>query len=325
LKKSTIVERILANSPRQVKERGAAFAPANIALCKYWGKRDEELNLPVTSSLSMSLGPLGAHTELTLCDAAGDEMWLNGEPVDEGSAFYRRAAAYLDLFRGDLHFCLRTESTIPVAAGLASSASGYAALALALNDLFGWKLQRRDLSILARLGSGSASRSVYEGFVEWHAGVQEDGMDSYADRLDVEWPELRIGLLELSLAEKPISSREAMQRTVATSPLYREWPEKVAADLAAIRDGLAAHDMEAVGQAAESNAVFMHATMRTSVPPVDYRLPVTLETIAAVERARADGLRVYFTMDAGPNVKLLFLDGDREAIQSRFPALRIVE
>ena len=108
---------------------------------------------------------------------------------------------------------LAAENTIPTAAGFASSASGFAAVALALDHFFGWRLNRRALSILARLGSGSAARSVYDGFVEWQAGRQDDGMDSYAERLEAEWPDLRVGLLVICADEKAASSRAAPRRS----------------------------------------------------------------------------------------------------------------
>src|SRR5690606_6915553 len=153
-------------------------------------------------------------------------------------------------------------------AGLASSACGFASLVSALNDLLDWKLAKRDLSILARLGSGSAARSLWMGFVEWHAGVQADGMDSYADALPFEWPELCIGILALSDKEKPISSREAMQRTVSTSVLYNSWPKKVLQDMIIIKQALQVKNFSLLGGTAESNALTMHATMLSSWPPI---------------------------------------------------------
>ena len=181
-----VVQRILAG--RGFQEKGAAqtYAPANIALVKYWGKRDEALNLPVTGSLSISLGPLGSHVELARGAGAADAVWLNGKSLPVDSSFAQRASAYLDLFRPapDFVFELKARNTVPTAAGFASSASGFAALAKAVDGLFGWGLGTRELSILARLGSGSAARSLEEGFVEWRAGTAADGMDSFAERLE---------------------------------------------------------------------------------------------------------------------------------------------
>ena len=204
-----VVRRMLAGRGFQAQGPVAVYAPANIALVKYWGKRDEALNLPVTGSLSISLGPLGSHVELARAAGAADAVWLNGKELPADSSFARRASAYLDLFRpaADFFFALQARNTVPTAAGFASSASGFAALAKAADALFGWGLAPRELSILARLGSGSAARSLADGFVEWHAGTTADGMDSYAERLDAEWPELRVGAVVLCAAEKPVGSR----------------------------------------------------------------------------------------------------------------------
>ncbi len=324
MKKSDVVKALLSECACEPGARGRAFAPANIALCKYWGKRDEELNLPITSSLSMSLGAWGATTEIAPRDGA-DRVWLNGGEQRPDSSFAARVSAYLDLFRTDHGFDVRTESRVPIAAGLASSASGFAALVLALNELYGWGLERRALSILARLGSGSACRSVHDGFVEWHAGSRADGMDSFAEPLARTWPELRLGILEVSAAEKAIGSRAGMKSTVATGALYASWPEKVADDLLEVHAALETHDFERLGRAAESNALSMHATMLSAWPPVLYWLPDSVKAMHAVWAARERGAPVYFTMDAGPNLKLLFLESDRSIMEKEFPNMRIVE
>jgi diphosphomevalonate decarboxylase len=308
------------------RDKGLAFAPTNIALCKYWGKRDNELNLPVTSSLSVALPDKGAMTTVTAHDKSTDEIILNGEEVAADSKFAERTRQFLDLFRpvngGFLHIDIKMN--IPVAAGLASSACGFAALTAALNDLFDWKLSARAMSILARLGSGSAARSFWNGFVEWHAGVQSDGMDSFAEPLSYEWEQLNIGLLIMTKSEKPISSREAMQRTVDTSVLYGSWPKKVARDLVTLRQALQVKNFSLLGGAAESNALSMHATMQSSWPPVCYSLPETMAAMHKIWKLRHDGLEVYFTQDAGPNLKLLFLEKDREQVQAQFSQMEVV-
>ena len=312
----------MAGRPRDPSAGARAYAPVNIALCKYWGKRDEVLNLPVTSSLSVSLGSLGAVTELRPCDGP-DRVVLNGAAVDPDDPFARRVSAYLDLFRTSHGFEVRTESRVPVAAGLASSACGFAALVLALDRLYGWGLDHRSLSVLARLGSGSACRSVGHGFMEWQAGSRADGMDSYAERLTVDWPGLRVGLCLVSEGPKAVGSREAMRRTRETAALYDAWPQVVARDLPVIRSALQTRDFEQLGEAVEGNALAMHATMLAARPAIVYWLPGTVATLHAVRNLRAGGLPVYATMDAGPNVKLLFLEQDGAALQERFPSLRI--
>lgn len=144
MRKKEYLAKILNGVQANPSEFGKAFAPANIALSKYWGKRSFELNLPLTSSLSISLGELGTRTTLSARSTGKDQIFLNGERVADGQPFARRLSAFLDLFRtpDQSAFEVRTTNNIPTAAGLASSASGFAALVLALNDLFNWKLSR---------------------------------------------------------------------------------------------------------------------------------------------------------------------------------------
>jgi diphosphomevalonate decarboxylase len=322
-----VVARVLAGRGAQARESATVYAPANIALVKYWGKRDEALNLPVTGSLSISLGPLGSHVTLGRgAGATDDAMWLNGEALPAESSFARRASAYLDLFRpsADFRFELRARNTVPTAAGFASSASGFAALAKAVDALFGWGLTERELSVLARLGSGSAARSLADGFVEWHAGVAADGMDSFAERLAVTWPELRVGALVVSAAEKAVGSRAGMRQTVETCEFYREWPARVARDLADLKGALAKKDFAALGAVAEGNALAMHALMAATRPPLVYALPETVAAMRSIWAARGAGLALWFTMDAGPNVKLLFEAKDEADVRALFPGVQVV-
>jgi diphosphomevalonate decarboxylase len=328
VKKSDVISLIFNDrlSRMTAREKGLAFAPTNIALCKYWGKRDMDINIPMTSSLSIALPDKGALTAVSLHSEARDKVILNDKELESESAFVKRVSEFLDLFRPEKkwYLVLDIKMNIPVAAGLASSACGFASLTLALNDLFDWNLAKKDLSILARLGSGSASRSLWNGFVEWHAGVQSDGMDSYAVPLDFEWPELRVGILSISNQEKLLSSRRAMQQTVDSSSLYASWPKKVARDLVMLRQALQHKNVSLLGGAAESNALSMHATMLSSWPPVCYFLPETIAAMQQIWDARRQGLEVYFTEDAGPNLKLLFQDKDEEKVKALFPQVEVV-
>ncbi len=329
MKKEEIVARILGpsreNKPQQ--EASRAFAPTNIALCKYWGKRDAELNLPVTPSLSISLGQKGAACTLSAMDSAEDSYFLNGKKMALASSFGQRLKAYLDLFRGvpPCRFQVEMQMNIPMAAGLASSACGFASLALALNALFAWEKTPRELSILARLGSGSACRSITPGFVEWRAGNLADGMDSYGQLLETRWPELCVGLLLLNEGEKPLASRAAMERTMETSLLYSAWPAKVEQDLPRLKQAIDHQDFQLLGETAESNALTMHALMLSAWPPISYALPQTLLSMQAVWRLRQAGVAVYFTQDAGPNLKLLFLAQDQKKLKEHFPALEVLQ
>ena len=329
MKKFDVVREIVGNALYQMPRNASAkaFAPTNIALCKYWGKRNQELNLPVTSSLSISLGKKGTTTEIIVTNNPHDLVFLNNYPVDLTTSFGKRLISFLDLFRanGVPHFIINTESNIPIAAGLASSASGFASIVNALNHLFGWNLQEFELSILARLGSGSACRSIWQGFVEWRVGVLDDGMDSYGQKIPETWPQLCIGLLVLSEHEKALSSREAMQRTVMTSPLYAEWPRKVTHDMHVLKEALSVRDFELLGKTAESNAMSMHATMLAAWPPITYLLPDSLVAMRKVWELRQQGLQLYFTQDAGPNLKLLFLEQDAETVAIHFPSIEVLQ
>ena len=326
MKKIDVVRRILAGKINTVQiETGSAFAPTNIALCKYWGKRNGEINLPMTASLSISLGDKGAATLVREIDGTIDQIILNGQTVDLNSAFGVRLSAFLDLFRPSpaTRYWVETQMNIPVAAGLASSACGFAALVLALDQLYGWKLDLQSLSVLARLGSGSAARSLWHGFVEWQEGAEEHGMDSHGVPMPLVWPELRIGLHLLNTQQKPLSSREAMQRTVQTSQLYSAWPAQVRKDMQTLKHSLTSKDFDRMGQVAESNALAMHATMMSAWPPVIYSQPETIAAMRQVWRLRADGTPVYFTQDAGPNLKLLFLENAQTSIEMIFPQLQV--
>lgn len=316
------VHRIVPHlTPKQ--DTGSGTAPSNIALCKYWGKRNEALKLPLTGSLSVSLGNLGTTTRIRLSDT--DRFLLNGQEQDPGHKATHRLFAFLELFRENgQHVQVESENSIPMAAGLASSASGFAALVRALDNLYGWSLDIRDLSVLARLGSGSACRSLEHGFVEWHKGEAADGSDSFATRMDVTWPEFRVGILTLSEAEKPIGSSDGMRRTLNTSALYHSWPEEVARALPKIRTALHQRDFPSLGQAAEQNALSMHATMIAAWPPILYWQPESVQALHQVQALRRDGVEVYATMDAGPNVKLLFLEEDQTTIQETFPGVKTV-
>jgi diphosphomevalonate decarboxylase len=323
---SQFVKNILTDARTDVKGHGSAFAPSNIALCKYWGKRNAALNLPVNSSLSISLGHLGTRTEIKPSDE--DAVFLNDEAVALDDPFAIRILDFLQLFRpilGDIRFEVHTENNIPTSAGLASSASGFAALVMALDDLAGWGLDRKRFSMLARIGSGSAARSVYDGFVQWHAGTNPDGSDSFAEPLSETWPEFRIGVLEISGTPKSVGSRDGMNRTVETSELYKSWPKQAATDLETIRGAITSHDFPRLGKTAERNALAMHATMLAAWPPLLYLQPKTIEQIHRIHQVRAEGLDVYLTIDAGPNIKLLFLGQNEVAVSSAFPGLQIIK
>lgn len=309
------------------KQPGLGQANVNIALAKYWGKRDIELNLPMNSSLSISLPGLGTKTKVQWIENSSDAITLNDQPCSADQPFANRLSCFLDLFRpnniGGFH--IQTHNSVPTAAGLASSASGYAAMVLALNDCFQWQLNQKQLSLLARLGSGSASRSIYDGFVMWHRGAKADGMDSFAEKIDQAWSKLRIGLIEIDLSEKPIGSTQGMQQTVNQCDLYRAWPQKAEQDFNTIQQAIASHDFTLLGTTAENNALSMHATMLATWPPICYFQPESIQAMHQIWQLRKQGIEVYFTMDAGPNLKLLFLETDQKTLVKCFENLKVIQ
>lgn len=326
--KQEVINKILPKAAfAKPQASGAAFAPTNIALCKYWGKRNSELNLPCNSSLSLSLGDKGSFTTISFTEVDRDQVFLNGNLQAANTVIATRITEFLNQCwpQRQQFFQIDTTNNIPIAAGVASSASGFAALVKALNQFFNWQLTESSLSILARLGSGSACRSLWPGFVEWSAGTTADGMDSHGYPLTVMWPELRLGLLILASEEKKISSRVAMQQTLETSVFYDHWLIKAASDLGKIKQAIKAQHFTDFGQIAESNALAMHATTLTAWPPICFSLPSTVACMQKIWQLRQQGLAVYFTQDAGPNLQLLFLKKDELEIQNLFPDLQIIK
>lgn len=296
-------------------------AHPNIALVKYWGKRDERLNLPCAGSISLTLAPMSTRTKVTFDpELPVDEVYLNGARADEATE--RGVCKVLTLLRERAGATARARvesvNDFPTAAGLASSASGYAALVMAVSEALALRLSRQELSIFARRGSGSACRSLHGGFVEWRRGEREDGSDSCAIPLAPasHWP-LTVVVAVVSAAQKPISSREAMRRTVATSPFFPAWLGRVEEDLPRMRQAIQARDLEQVGLIAERNCLSMFATMLGADPPVLYWQPATLAVMARVHALRAGGLAAYYTMDAGPNVKVLCSSMDASVVLSQ--------
>lgn len=299
-----------------------ATANANIALIKYWGKRDERLILPYTSSLSLTLSDLYTQTAVNFSDDfSEDSVTLDGENLLPTATTFRRVIAMLDLVREKAGISTKarvvSRNHVPTAAGLASSASGFAALCASAAYAAGLKLTPRELSRLARRGSGSACRSIFGGLVIWHAG--EDDETSYAEPIaDAGNPanasapkNLNLAMIVVTLDErkKPISSREAMRRTVETSPAYMPWVEQSKLDLSEALEAIRAADIAQLGEVVERNALGMHETMHKAAPPVNYFTDKTYTVLRAVRAMRECGWPVWATMDAGPNVKVL-TDGD---------------
>ncbi|GAA0594216.1 diphosphomevalonate decarboxylase [Virgibacillus siamensis] len=300
--------------------KATAKAHTNIALIKYWGKRDESLILPMNNSLSLTLD--GFYTTTTVefkPDLTDDCFYLDDEAVVDTQ--YDRVSNFLKLIRNyagkdNLFAEVHSTNHVPTAAGFASSASGFAALAAAAARALNLNIDDKTLSTLTRQGSGSACRSIYGGFVEWEKGEQADGSDSHAVPIAPanHW-DIRVAAVVLSSNAKKVLSREGMKRTVETSPFYSSWVDSIPNDLNQIKDGIKNKDFEKVGAIAEMNCLKMHATTLAANPPFSYWHDTTMAVMHAVQELRESGISAYFTIDAGPNVKVLYLPGDENTLK----------
>ncbi|KRK83193.1 diphosphomevalonate decarboxylase [Companilactobacillus bobalius] len=283
-----------------------ARAFTNIALIKYWGKKDQTLKLPWTNSLSLTLDRFYTDTKLTVADNDHDTVYLNHKLLDETQN--KRILKYLDTVRKfysfDDHFIVDTVNHVPTSAGFASSASGFAALAAAINETKQLNLNKKELSILARNGSGSASRSIYGGFVEWIAG--DNNETSFATPID-ENPQIDLTLLSVVInkGSKKISSTVGMENSVKTSPFYPNWVTLVASEIKEIKQAIAKKDIQRIGEIAEHNAMSMHALTLSANPSFTYFEPETIRIFQIIQELRQKGILAYATIDAGPNVKII--------------------
>ncbi len=311
-------------------EAVTARAGANIALVKYWGKRDARLNLPAAGSISVTLADLETRTTVTPSPELDfDELLLDGR-----SAPTTRIAPVLDRFRMvsgcDLYCRVESTNSFPTGAGLASSASGFAALVVAADAAFGTGLDDARLSEQARLGSGSAARSIFGGFVEMAPGSRDDGSDAVASPLldAADWP-LEIVVAITESGSKSVSSTDGMNLTMNTSPYYRAWVESVPADLERARAAVAARDFDLLAEAGESSALKMHASALAAQPGLLYWNGATVACLHEVRRLRAAGTGVFFTVDAGPQVKAICLPAQGAQVAARLAdvpgVVRVIE
>ncbi|MRG85706.1 diphosphomevalonate decarboxylase [Salinibacillus xinjiangensis] len=309
--------------------KAVAQAHTNIALIKYWGKRDEALFLPMNSSLSITLDRFYTTTGVQFCkDLSKDIFMLNGELVNEQEL--AKMTRFLDIIRNyagvQEHAIINSTNKVPTAAGFASSASGYAAVAAASTKALGLELGGKELSMLARRGSGSATRSIFGGYVEWQKGEREDGSDSYAKQIlgEKEWGLTILSVLLESKCKK-VSSREGMKRTVETSPFYSGWLDTVEHDIYSAKEAIRNHDFDQLGKVSEANALKMHATMLGATPPFTYWQSGTLAVMERIQELREEGISAYFTIDAGPNVKVLCMPNDEERVRAALLHMSEVE
>ncbi|AOZ93681.1 diphosphomevalonate decarboxylase [Paenibacillus crassostreae] len=293
-------------------------AYTNIALIKYWGKRNEEVILPTSSSLSLTLDAFYTETAVSLATGAEKDIFYLNNTLQSVAAT-EKVSRFLNLFREATGIqtpsVIRSTNYVPTSAGLASSASGMAALAGAANLAYGLNLDPKELSKYARRGSGSATRSIYGGFVEWQMGTSAD--DSYAVPIDDANWDIGMVVIVVNSQRKAISSRIGMKNTVETSPFYAGWLESTAKDLVEIKEAIRTRDFQKVGEITESNGMKMHGTMLGANPPLSYWEPNSIMAMQMVRQLRNEGIPCYFTMDAGPNVKVLCRLSDSDKIKTK--------
>lgn len=301
-----------------MRQVGRCRAHTNIALIKYWGKRNDELFLPMNSSLSLTLDAFYTDTEVVLdSDFTSDTFFLNDVKQDEKET--EKITKFLNLFRNEVNMetkaCVKSYNHVPTAAGLASSASAFSALAGAMNQASDLNLDPKTLSTYARRGSGSATRSIYGGFVEWYMG--EDDLSETSHAIPVDDASWDIGMIVIAVntGRKKLSSRIGMKQTIATSPFYSSWVETATSDLTKMKDAIKQKDFITLGEITESNGMKMHATMLGAFPPISYWEPDSVKAIQTVKEIRGMGIPCYVTMDAGPNVKVLCKASDMAKIE----------
>ncbi|MBL8604469.1 MAG: diphosphomevalonate decarboxylase [Myxococcales bacterium] len=305
--------------------RGFCRARANIALAKYWGKCDAALNLPAVPSVSLTLDALVTETEVQIDPSLEeDQVWLNGVPQE--GAGRAKVSALLASVRGRPEarrgFArVTTQNHFPSASGLASSASGFAALTGAAARAYEVPLSLEAMSSIARRGSASAARSVFEGWCALPAGTPGDDWLPARPLYGVDHWEVCMVLALVTHAPKAIASRDGMRETARTSPYWGAWLGCAPGYVKAVTEGVAARDLEATGAAMEASTAAMHASAWAAVPAVRYIKGVTLELLDAVQSLRAAGVGAWATMDAGPHVKVLCLAHDSARVSTALAAV----
>lgn len=300
-----------------------ALAHANIAFIKYWGNRDEELRLPVSGSISMNLGDMDTRTQVTFDpNLAGDTLTLNGQSqhgpgLERVSRFLARVrAASVQAGSGIEHFAaVVSENNFPMGAGIASSASAFAALSVAASAAAGLNLPERDLSRLARTGSGSASRSIPAGFVEWQTGSGHE--DSYAFTIAPPRHWDLVDCIAIVSAEHKSTGSTQGHTLAPTSPLQQARVEAAPQRLEICREAILNQDFAAFAEVVELDSNLMHAVMMTSTPPLLYWQPATIAIMQAVQRWRRQGTPACYTIDAGPNVHVITEEPYATEVESR--------
>lgn len=292
-----------------ITTKATAIAHSNTALIKYWGKENEDLIIPMNSSISITIDALESITTVDFSEDYNEDVFiLNGEK--ETGKTFERVIKHLNLIRkfakNNQSAKVQSKNNFPTAAGLASSASGFAALTLAVCEALKLDLNKKELSMLSRQGSGSSCRSIFGGFVEWIR--KDENNDSYAQQLaSKDWLNIRDIVVVFNKIERKWSTREAMKISKETSPLFNSRLSIVEKNLSLMRKAIQDRNFKLIGEIAEQDCLLMHAVALTSKPSQLFWTGETLGIIKFVEALREGGIDAYFTIDTGANMHILTL------------------
>lgn len=304
--------------------KAKAKAPSNIAFVKYWGRKNEALRLPENGSISMNLSGLTTTTIVEFGDFEKDEVKFNGVIEDLRN---NRAIKHIDRIRKlanlNKKVKIETNNNFPTETGLSSSASGFAALTLAAAEAAGLKLSEKELSILARLGSGSACRSIPEGFVEWVDGETSDS--SYALSIfPPDYFEIADVVAVVSLDKKFLPTSEG-QKSAGTSPFFEARLANINDKINRVKKAIEKKDFSQFGQLIEEEALEFHSILFTSRPPLFYWTPETVKVMKFVQELRKDGLECYFTINTGQDVHVITRKKDARKVSKRLSEIPEVQ
>ncbi|KTW29714.1 diphosphomevalonate decarboxylase [Pneumocystis carinii B80] len=315
-------------------QKRSVKAPVNIAVIKYWGKRDKELNLPLNGSLSVTLSISKLYTLTSVACSRGfkkDRFWLNGREENELNERMKTCLLLLRSLRrskesrepglerlSEQYLHIVSENNFPTAAGLASSASGYAALIKGIAELYDLDESSEELSCIARQGSGSACRSLMGGFVLWKMGVLKDGSDSFAEQIasKTQWEDLRVLIIIVSSSSKKVSSTKGMQATVLTSNLFQHRIKHVDFYIKKMENAIKQKDFESFAELTMKDSNQFHATCLDTFPPVFYLNDTStslIQLIHEINRLSKKTIAAY-TFDAGPNAVIYFLKENEDLL-----------
>ncbi len=288
-------------------KKTTAKANINIALCKYWGKADSVNVYPTTTSISFTLDKFYTITSIeSQSNQQQHTIIINNQQANELDTL--KVTRFLEHFTDNEKVCIRSTNFVPTKAGLASSASAYASIAKAANKYFDKNYSDERLAKITRFGSGSAARSIFSNFVKWVANTDNIEM--------IDAPMMDIGMFVLMIDEKSkkIASTQAMELSKNTSWIYDHWVERANKQAMDMEQAIINNDFHKVGEIAQDNAMSMHMTMMSSAPSILYFQPKTIEIMHRLLHLQQTSNQLYFTMDAGPNIKVLIEHKNKEKI-----------